>query len=129
LNATKERFAMSLKEKPHFTLSAAALADWIESQPDRWWGVDGDRHLMSVVDFPCPGDELAPVIRKVGKDLLVYDRTPGSRARGERIGADRLTGLADTDNWKHQMTFLMSWVDSDEEWLLVEDEALVEVDG
>jgi hypothetical protein len=117
---------MSLKAKPHYTLSADALAEWIGSQPDTWWSVHGDDYLMSVVDFPCPGDELAPAIRKEGKDLLVYDRTPGSRACGERIGADRLAALADTDNRKHQMTFLMTWSDSDEEWLLQEDEALVE---
>ncbi len=116
---------MSLKERPHCTLSAAALADWIESQPDRWWAVDGDPYLMSVVDFPCPGDELAPAIRKTGKDLLVYDKTPGSKARGERIGANRLAGLADTSNRKHQMIFLMTWSDSDEEWLLHETEAMV----
>jgi len=108
---------MSLKEKPHYTLSAAALADWIESQPDKWWGVDGEDYLMSVVDFPCPGDELAPEIRRVGKDLLVYDKTPGSQAHGERIGADRLAGLADFTKRKHQMFFVLTWTDSDEESL------------
>jgi hypothetical protein len=117
---------MSLKDKPHFTLPAAALADWIESQPDQWWSVDGDPWLMSVVDFPCPSDELAPAIRKVGKDLLLYDKTPGSRAHGEVVPVDRLDELADTSNWQHRKTFLLSWADSDIEWLLVEDEALVE---
>lgn len=116
---------MSLKDKPHYTLPAAALADWIESQPDRWWAVDGDPELTSVVDFPCPGDELAPAIRKVGKDLLIYDWTPGSRAHGERLGADRLPGLANTKNWRHRMYFVFAWADSDEEWGLSEDEALV----
>ena len=72
---------MSLKSKPHYTLPAEALADWVESQPDRWWAVDGDPYLMSVVDFPCPGDELAPEIRRVGKDLLVWDKAPNSQAQ------------------------------------------------
>jgi hypothetical protein len=116
---------MSLKAKPHYTLPAAALTDWIDSQPDKWWSVDGDPQMMEVVDFPCPSDELSPAIRDVGKDLLVFDRTPGSHARGEKIGAERLTELADTSNRKHRMIFLMSWIDSDEEWLLIEDEALV----
>ncbi len=116
---------MSLKSMPHYTLPAAALADWIDSQPDKWWAVDGDPYLMSVVDFPCPGDELAPAIRGVGKDLLVWDRAPGSQARGERIGADRLAGLVDFTKRTHQMIMLLSWSDSDEEWVLREDEALV----
>jgi hypothetical protein len=116
---------MSLKSKPHYTLPAAALAQWIESQPDRWWSVDGDPLLTSVVDFPCPGDELAPAIRRVGKDLLVWDKNPTSRARGERIGADRLAELADTSTRRHRMIFRLSWSDSDVEWLLLEDEAMV----
>ena len=64
---------MSLKDKPHYTLPASALADWIESKADKWWSVDGDPRLMSVLDFPCPSDELAPAIRGVGKDVLIYD--------------------------------------------------------
>jgi hypothetical protein len=117
---------MSLKDKPHYTLPAAALAGWIEHQPDQWWLVDGDHRLMSVLDLPCPSDELAPAIRKVGKDLLVYDKTPASRARGELLSVDRLNELANISNWRRRRTFLMSWADSDEEWELSEDEALVE---
>ncbi len=116
---------MSIKVKPHYTLPAAALAEWIENQPDKWWAVDGDPLLTSLVDFPCPSDELAPAIRKEGKDLLVWDKTPGSTAHGERIGTERLAGLADFTRRKHQMVFLLAWSDSDNEWLLREDEALV----
>jgi hypothetical protein len=57
---------------------------------------------------------------------LLYDKTPGSTARGELVEADRLDDLADTNNWHHYKTFLLTWADSDEEWLLVEDEALVQ---
>ncbi len=80
---------MSVKDQPHYTLPAATLAGWIERQSDRWWSVDGDPNLTSLVDFPYPGDELAPVIRKIGKDLLVYDRHTASTAHGEVIGSDR----------------------------------------
>jgi hypothetical protein len=117
---------MSLKDKPHYTLPATVLADWIDSQPDRWWLVDGDPWLMSVVDFPCPSDELAPAIRQVGKDLRVYDKTPGSRAHGEVIPANRLDDLAEVSNRRRRKTFLLTWADSDIDWLLIEDEALVE---
>jgi len=116
---------MSVKDKPHFTLPAATLAGWIERQSDRWWSVDGDPRLTSIVDFPCPGDELAPVIRKIGKDLLVYDGNNASTAHGEVIGSDRLDELADVSNWLRHKTFLLSWADSDIDWLLVEDDPLV----
>jgi hypothetical protein len=78
------------------------------------------------VDFPCPSDELAPAIRKIGKNLLLYDRTAASTAQGEVVGANRLNELADVSNRYHRKTFLLSWEDSDIDWLLVEDEALVE---
>jgi hypothetical protein len=116
---------MSLKSVPHYTLSAAALADWIESQPDKWWAVDGDDYLLAAVDSPCPSDELAPAIRRVSKDVLVWDKTPGSQARGERIAADQLASIADYGKQTHRMMFVMSWADADEEWELSEDAAMV----
>jgi hypothetical protein len=116
---------MSVKNLPHYTLPAATLADWIDSQPDQWWSVDGDPLLTGKVDFPCPGDELAPALRKIGKDLLLYDRTPGSTARGQVVEADRLRELADTDNRRHRKTYLLSWADSDIDWLPLEDDPLV----
>lgn len=121
----REEIVMSMKNKPHYTLPSAVLANWIESQPDKWWAVDGDPLLTSVVDFPCPSDELAPVIRKEGKDLLVWDKTPGSIANGQTIGEDHLPGLADFTKRRHLLVFLLSWSDSDNEWLLREDEALI----
>jgi hypothetical protein len=116
---------MSIRDKPHYTLPAATLAQWIEGQPDRWWFVDGDPRLTSVVDFPCPGDELAPALRQIGKDLLLYDKTPGSKARGEMVAPGRLDDLVDTDNRRRQKTLLLAWADSDLDWLLIEDDALV----
>jgi hypothetical protein len=117
---------MSLRDKPHYTLKADALAGWIEEQPDQWWSVDGDPRLTSTVSFPCPSDELAPAIRKIGKDLLLLDTNKASTAHGEMIGADRLDELADAKNWRHRRTFLLSWADLEVEWLLLDDEALVE---
>jgi hypothetical protein len=117
---------MSVKEKPHFTLPAATLATWLEDQPDRWWSVDGDPRLTSIVDFPCPSDELARAIRKTGKNLLLHDKNAASVAHGEPVAADRLDELADVNNRRHQKTYLLSWADSDVDWLLIEDEALVE---
>jgi hypothetical protein len=116
---------MSVSDKPYYTIPAANLAAWIESHPDRWWGVDGDLRLTSIVDFPCPAEELAPALRKIGKDLLLYDKTPGSQAHGEILDPGRLDDLADTNNRRRRKIYLFNWADSDEDWLLLEDEPLV----
>jgi hypothetical protein len=116
---------MSMVENPHYTLPAETLAEWIENQPEKWWSVDGDPLLTSVVDFPCPGDELSPVIRRVGKDLLLRDKNPASRAHGEVISGDKLDELADTRIRTPQKILRLSWKDSDVDWLLLEDDALV----
>jgi hypothetical protein len=112
---------MSLQNEPHYSLSAATLAEWIEKQPERWWVVDGDSWLMERVLFPCPGDELVEALQKNGGRLLVYDKTPGSRAHGEEIGVDRLDALCDTSDNFQQKTLLLSWDNGPREWLLVED--------
>ncbi len=116
---------MDFKKSPHYILPARTLAEWIESQPEKWWSVDGDPLLTSLVDFPCPGDELAPVIRQVGKDLVLQDKNPVSRADGEVIAGDRLDELSDTSNRKHHKILRLSWKGSDVDWLLIEDEAWV----
>ena len=116
---------MSMKEKPHYTLSAGALAEWLDSQPNKWWSVDGDPLLTSIVDFPCPSDELAPTIRRVGTNLLLQDKNPTSQAHGEEIAGDKLDELADISNRKHRKILRLSWADADVDWLLLEDEAMV----
>jgi hypothetical protein len=114
---------MSVIQQSHYIVPAETLATWIESQPDRWWWVDGDPRLTSVVGFPCPADELAPAIRKIGKDLRVYDKNLS--AHGEILEGKSLDDLCDTANRRGRKTLLLSWIDLDVEWLLVEDEALV----
>lgn len=114
---------MTIKDHPHYTISAKTLADWIEGQPEKWWSVDGDLHLNGVVDFPCPSDELVPAIRKVGKDLLLRAKNPGSAAHGEVIAADRLDEQAIADR-RHDKILRLSWADFDDEWLLLDDEPM-----
>ena len=116
---------MSIKEKPHYTLAAATLAEWLERQPHRWWSVDGDPMLTSIVDFPCPTDELAPAIRRYGKDLLLQDKNPASQAHGEAIVEDKLDELTVLSHRTHRKILRLSWAGSDVDWLLIEDDALV----
>ena len=59
---------MNLTALPHYQLPTDALATWIEEQGTAtWWSVDGDPLLMERLDLPCPGDELASELRKIGK--------------------------------------------------------------
>jgi hypothetical protein len=116
---------MSVKQNPHYTVPAEALAKWIEERSERWWFVDGDPLLTSTVDFPCPGDELAPAIRKIGKNLLLQDKDGSPTAKGQVVQDNRLDELSDTRNRQQQKTLLLSWSDSDIDWLLSEDEAMV----
>jgi hypothetical protein len=115
---------MSVQQKPHYTVSAATLADWLESQPDKWWSVDGDSRLASELDFPCPTDEIAPVIRRIGKDLLLQDRNGTPQAHGERVDRAKLDEVSKIYNRRQQRILPLSWADSDEDWLLLEDDPM-----
>ncbi len=113
---------MAVREKLHYVLPAAALADWIEQQPDKWWVVDGDPVLTSFVNFPCPSDELAPAIRRIGKNLFLQAKI-SPHTDGEIVESARLDELSDTKNRHQEKTLLLSWNDSDVDWLLIEDKA------
>lgn len=106
---------------PYFTIEAEELAKWLDTQPDAWWTVDGDPLLTSRVDFPCPSEELAAELRRVGKSLRVFDPRQDSKARGESIARTNLDDLADTDNNLKAKTFLFCWYGEDIQWLLAED--------
>lgn len=116
---------MNLRNKPHYTVSAKALADWIEEQPNRWWSVDGDPLLSSILDFPCPGDEIAPAIRKIGKSVLILAKDPHSRTRGELIQGGQLDEFSALSDKGKPKILHLSWADADAEWLLLEDKAMI----
>ena len=107
--------------RPCQKIESAALAQWIEAQPDVWWSIDGDPKLLERVDFPCPSDELARAFKQVGGHVVLFDPNPDSKARGDLITAAELDDLADTDNPQGARTFLCSWENSDVEWLLTEE--------
>src|SRR5436190_5148789 len=87
---------MSIPHEPHFEISSAELAVWVERQGlDRWWNVDGDPLLTGRVPFPCPGDELAEELRRINRDLLVRDRNNRPESRGQQIGSSALDALTD----------------------------------
>lgn len=125
---------MSVQEKPHYEISASDLAAWLERQgADRWWNVDGDPVLTGLLSVPCPVDELVNGVRRVDRPLLVLDKSASDQARGQRITADDLDGLAcrlgdelrvvgKGDAWASDRFFVLEWKGAGVEWLLLEDE-------
>lgn len=113
---------VKIKNLAHNTISTAELADWLDTQPEKWWSVDGEFFLMSVLDFPCPTDELSPVIRGLNKTALVHN--PVTNSHGEKISRDQLSLLGNTHSRSKRPIYAMSWDDSDEVWLLMEDRPL-----
>ena len=107
--------------KHQFVISSQELARWLESQPGTWWFVGGDDLLISKVNFPCPSDELAEALRRIGGNLVIStDKTVGIED-GRQIDSTVLPLLADTENRYKNRDFLARWQGSDKEWLLTED--------
>lgn len=125
---------MSVRDKPHYEISSAELAVWLERQGrDRWWNVDGDPLLTGLLSLPCPVDELAAGLRRVGRPLLVLDKSNSANASGQKITARELDQLASRlgddlrvdksgKAWASDRFFVLSWRDSNDDWLLLEDE-------
>lgn len=125
---------MSIREKPHYNLSTTELAAWVEQQgPNTWWSIDGDTYLTSRVSSPCRGDELAAVLRRVNRQLLVSTRDPG--AAGQQITSHDLDRVADRVGnsihqinpglpkpaWADDRCFTLCWTGETEDWFLMED--------
>jgi hypothetical protein len=114
---------MSIRDRPHYVLKPAELAKWLDRHTENWWWVDGDPLLTGVVDFPCPSGELTEVLRRSKRELFLYPVVPipsGSEPTGQTIKWQSLDELADRDNADKARTFLLSWSDRDDEWLLTE---------
>jgi hypothetical protein len=115
---------MSVHERPHYVIKPAELAKWLDQEPDTWWRVDGDPRLTGDVIFPSPSREFTDILRRYkNKDLFLYPVAPnltGPQPVGQTITRQSLDGLADRDNPDKRRTFLFTWSDREEEWLLVE---------
>jgi hypothetical protein len=111
---------MAIRERAYHAVRADDLADWIERQPDAWWSVIGEPELKGLVDFPCPSDELAPEIRKIGKNLLLLDKVPPA-GEEELVDSRKLDELTIDYGRYHEKALYLSWEDSDSDWLLIKD--------
>ncbi len=128
-----------IRDEPHYEISSAELAAWLDRQGDAWWSVDGDPLLTGLLAFPSPGDELSDVLRRLNRSLLVQDRRAEPRGKGERIDSTGLDELVTTfanhvhptnggekPAWVADRLFFFSWKGSSGEWMLVEDSETAE---
>lgn len=128
-----------IQAERHYEVSSVELAAWLERQGDAWWTVDGDPLLTGLLPFPSPGDELATVLRRLNRPLLVQDRRAEPKGNGERIDSNELEELVTTFGnnihminggprpaWAGDRLFFLSWKDSPGEWMLVEDRETAE---
>jgi hypothetical protein len=125
---------MAIRDQPHYEIPAGAFADWVECDDDRWWSVDGDPVLTGRITFPCPGDELAAELRRLGRPVLVLDRRTPPQARGEVADASVLDALAtdlgdslvmtdgsERPDWARDRLWDLAWKGSGIDWILSED--------
>lgn len=122
-----------IQAEPYYEISSTELAAWLERQGDAWWSVDGDPLLTGLLAFPSPGDELATVLRRLNRPLLIQDRRADPKGKGERIDTTKLDELATTlgniyeinggakPAWASDRVFFLSWKGSRTEWMLIED--------
>lgn len=128
-----------IQAESHYEISSAELAAWLERQGDAWWNVDGDPLLTGLLAFPSSGEELAEVLRRLDRPLLVQDRRAEPKGKGERIEGNKLDELVTTlgnnihminggpkPAWVGDRLFFLSWKGSRGEWMLVEDRETAE---
>jgi hypothetical protein len=115
--------------KYQYVISSEELARWLEGQPGSWWLVDGDPVLTSRIGFPCPSDELAEELRRIGKNVIIYTDKAVGVDDGRQIDSRVLPRLADTNNRYHEQNLLARWQTSDIEWFLSEDKSAAEAFG
>jgi hypothetical protein len=126
-------YLTGIRATPHYEIPAAELATWLEQQgTDRWWNVDGDPLLTGRLHFPCPADELAAELRRIGRPLLVQAKPEDASAKGQVIDAGKLSEVVNrfTENglgagpepaWAQDRFLYLCWKASSQDWLLAED--------
>lgn len=110
---------MGSEDTPRYSFEAEELASWLEQRGEElYWTVDGDPKLGSVLSIPCPTDELAEQLRKIGGKLTVVDPRESAKQEADKPHLDKLLEEAELG----VPVLILAWGDSDNTWLLIEDE-------
>ncbi len=86
------------------------IADWLRRDPDRYWTVDGDPVLGSMLNFPATGGELADAVESLAVDLLVFEHVPHSSDLDDCVETEELG----------TRVLKLRWANGSE-WILIED--------
>lgn len=106
-----------------YEIASADLAAWLRSRPKSWWTVDGDRFLMSELEFPCSSEALAEALLGARQSLLVRSET---KPVGERLAVADLERIA--QEAESDPALQLRWQGQDRDWLLVEDREVAELE-
>jgi hypothetical protein len=129
----------SIQAGPHYEVSAADLATWLEQHgPESWWNVDGDPLLTGRISFPCPTDGLAAELRSINRALLIQARKGDSNAHGQVVDAAVINNLVSrfAENihsteklpaWTNDRFFYLCWKGAPREWMLEEDTVTAQI--
>lgn len=126
---------VNIAEHPHYEVHSAELAEWVEQQgAEQWWSVGSDRYLGERLGGPCRSDELARVLRRANRSLLVLEPQKSPTAQGQQITAAEIGSLLQkTDTtvfelnkvaiprWAHDRYLWLSWKGESGAWELSED--------
>jgi len=122
---------MSQLVRREYQCDPGLVARWLESQPGTWWFVDGDPYLTGKMDVPCPAEELADALADEEKTLVVIsEQSLGDSDSLTKV--DQFVGLVDhvkPQDPSSNRVWLCRWQDSDDEWLLVEDQEAAKLFG
>lgn len=99
-------------------IEASAFAEWLAQQPgERLWTVDGEERIAGALRLPCPGRDLAAMLRLWGGRLRVFG-PQGAQANS----ASDLPALAEKEDGG--LLFEVAWLSNGVEgahWYIAED--------
>jgi len=116
---------------PHYEIHSTELAAWLLAQgPDVWWSAYPDPRLGGQISMPASAEDIAPILVRLNRLLLVRARDP--EARGQRIDAAKVGELTEQRGarsngqgprplWANNRILILAWKDRDTPWELVED--------
>ncbi len=109
----------TIEGRPQYRLTNAEVVFWLFERGDRLWRVDGDPVLGSVLNIPCPTDELVHQIVKVGRDMLIIE--PPNFVEASPFSIDQ---LVDNEGEMGGPTLAIVWdgMKNNQYWLLIEEE-------
>lgn len=105
------------------SIPISQISDWLRTQPDTWWVVDGDYRIASQLTMPAREIELADSLDKYcGRDEKINVILPG---KDSAAGSSDVEMLFSKGGDGFDRSLQAEGGDHDEGWLLVEQTKFV----